>query len=85
MLFSALQTKGVIAINCQLSESSPGLSELETLWVDCLIVNEAQLVNTIQILVPTFADERDKGTVRVRIPNQTGLYKDETLEVFMEV
>lgn len=73
MLFSALQTKGIIGFNCKINESG--------VWFDTLIINDANLLNTIQTLVPSFQEERSSGNVKVRIPSQAGLYRDETLEV----
>lgn len=73
MYFSALQTKGILAINCKIKQSK--------LQVELLIVDNANTLNTVQTLFASLPKERSQGTVKVKIPSEQGLYQKEILEI----
>jgi hypothetical protein len=73
MYFSALQTKGIIAINCKVKGSN--------LVIELLIVDNISSLNTIQALYASLPEERAQGSLRVKIPNIPGLSRDQTLEI----
>jgi hypothetical protein len=71
MRYSALQTRGILAINCQTTNS--------TVTAELLIVNNPELAGTITVLYPTVPKERNLPALRVKIPEIIGLYKQEIL------
>lgn len=75
MYFSALQTKGILAINCNIKGSN--------LVVELLIVDNMSSLNTMQTLFASLPQERTQGSLRVKIPNIPGLSSNQTLELFM--
>jgi hypothetical protein len=73
MYFSALQTKGILAVNCKIKGTN--------LVIELLIIENIESLNTIQALFASLPEERAQGSVRVKIPNIPGLSKNQTLEL----
>lgn len=73
MEYLALQTSGILAINCKIIG--------QKLFAELLIVQNSTLLNSAQTLTASFPEERIRGTVQVKIPETQGLYKNELIEL----
>jgi hypothetical protein len=73
MYFSALQTKKILAINCKVKENG--------LHVELLVIDRHDLSGQAITLYASLPEERNLGSITVKMPYSSGLQKHQVLEL----